>query len=213
MRQLLLKTTLFWFSLSIVTAIAAHESSPATVLQLDAESWSATYCTLPLYDTTSGFCFVFPESDDCWAGYLTQRQPAHTSIAAGALVLTINVSTTDGTVFRYDTETINTCEQPARVRPIVIGKGNVRWWATGESGGIVLTPGIWTLSVPIAPQYWSNVNGQLGNGSNKLLASWQAAMSDVREIGVTFGGGCFYGHGVYVSGGQATFELLDYRFE
>jgi uncharacterized membrane protein YedE/YeeE len=36
------------------------------------------------------------------------------------------------------------------------------------------------------------------------------ALEDVENIGMTFGGGCFFGHGVNVTGGQASFAVTEF---
>ena len=36
-------------------------------------------------------------------------------------------------------------------------------------------------------------------------------LKNVGLIGMTFGGGCFAGHGVYLNSGNATFTVTDFR--
>jgi hypothetical protein len=55
---------------------------------------------------------------------------------------------------------------------------------------------------------WSDVIGEFGTLSATTQAGFAATLASVSQIGMTFGGGCFFGHGVNVSGGTAAFELL-----
>jgi hypothetical protein len=50
--------------------------------------------------------------------------------------------------------------------------------------------------------------GEFGTLSATTQAGFAATLASVSQIGMTFGGGCFFGHGVNVSGGTAAFELL-----
>ena len=48
--------------------------------------------------------------------------------------------------------------------------------------------------------------------SSVLAPAWgfQDALGDLGHVGMTFGGGCFFGHGVNISGGTARFSLISY---
>ena len=61
------------------------------------------------------------------------------------------------------------------------------------------------MTVKLSPDQWTNVVGK--------RSSWGFAKTrkNMGNIGVTFGGGCFFGHGVNVSGGSARFIMT--RFE
>jgi hypothetical protein len=39
---------------------------------------------------------------------------------------------------------------------------------------------------------------------------FKQAMANLGNVGFSFGGGCFYGHGVRVSGGGARFGITSY---
>jgi hypothetical protein len=38
-------------------------------------------------------------------------------------------------------------------------------------------------------------------------------LGDLQAIGMTFGGGCFAGHGLFVTGGTATFILKEFQLK
>ena len=59
---------------------------------------------------------------------------------------------------------------------------------------------------------WTSVFGEKANASATATAGFEQAMSNLGNVGFAFGGGCFYGHGVRVSGGRATF-LAMYHYD
>lgn len=81
-----------------------------------------------------------------------------------------------------------------------------RWWS--NPGSIILAPSIGQLTVLLTPDEWSSVFGKFGTAAP---ASFDAALKDLMGVGLTFGGGEAFGHGVNVSGGTARFELIDYQ--
>ena len=62
----------------------------------------------------------------------------------------------------------------------------------------------------LTPDRWSSVLGKFGNYDAASLAGFSAALQNVSSLGLTFGGGCFFGHGVNVSNGTARFILSEY---
>jgi hypothetical protein len=54
------------------------------------------------------------------------------------------------------------------------------------------------------------VYGKSGDDDATALAGFQDALGNLGRVGMTFGGGCFFGHGVNVSGGTARFALISY---
>ena len=144
-------------------------------------------------------------------GYLYNTRPPGT--IAGGLAVSFRIETTGAPVFNY-AEPGNTCVVPATVRPLIWAHRNSfaefdRWWANPLSHR--LAEGAGTISVPLTPDQWSSVNGKFGTADAGALAGFQSALENVSGLGVTFGGGCFFGHGVDVSGGTARFVLTGYE--
>jgi hypothetical protein len=83
-----------------------------------------------------------------------------------------------------------------------------RWWADpseydlGSHDNRTIT-----TVVLFDPSQWSNVNGL------KDPQSFYAALSNVGWIGVTCGGQYFWGHGVALGGGTASYVLVDFDVE
>jgi hypothetical protein len=71
-----------------------------------------------------------------------------------------------------------------------------RWWSNPTVYDLQPTPGNTTLTVPLTPDQWSSVFGRFGNQNATTLKGFQDALGDLGHVGMTFGGGCFVGHGV-----------------
>ncbi len=139
---------------------------------------------------------------------------------SGTLVATFAVITSPsnpGTSvsFDWETEAGNTCfGVPATTRFYIqdtqVGQGqvnNYRWWANPTSYVLQDSGGTVTLSVPLTSDQWSNTFGTFGTGN---LKAFNGTISNADRIGLVYGGGCFFGHGVSVSQGTATFELQSF---
>jgi hypothetical protein len=131
----------------------------------------------------------------------------------------ISVATTGTPVFVYNLEPGNTCIYPAHVRFLLQeqgddlsgtnGKQYFRWWST--SIAYQLAPGEADLSASLSDlDQWISVLGEKANASAAAAAGFKQAMANLGNVGFAFGGGCFYGHGVRVSGGNAKFAVTRY---
>jgi len=78
-----------------------------------------------------------------------------------------------------------------------------RWWSVTS---VELHEGEFTLTASLSPDQWTSVFGQ---GGAEVPNEFNAAISQVANVGFTFGG-AFAGHGVYVTGGNARFILKQY---
>lgn len=184
---------------------------------MDASQWVLAYSPgMPKHPLAAdtGWEFQFPEQDG--VHYLTTSQRP-TSMAQ-SITATISVSTTGGPTFEYRTEAANVCDSPAKVRLFfqragddLSGQGQYefyRWW--NINAAYTLAPGTITLVGDLTDlSQWSSVLGKTGDANAQMF---RGAMANVGAVGFTFGGGCFYGHGVYVqpNSGQAVFKALDY---
>ncbi len=203
MRRLLLGLTLL---LGVTTLV--HAALLTDRWMLVGQGVTATYQAPVTFDVPSA-----PQT----MNWLMATTPKRFTFA-GRLTITARVDATSGAWFNYQTEPFNTCVSPATARPYfeVANPGgrhlkrgestdNFRWWSADVA--ILLTDGTATVTVPLVPDAWSNVNGQRGS-LNPAGFSW--ALGQVGALGLTFGGGCFFGHGVQVVDGSAQFALLDY---
>ncbi len=86
------------------------------------------------------------------------------------------------------------------------------WWSNPSSAtitSITSSDGSQsaTLSVLVDPTQWSDWNGQSGT---TVPDAFGAAAADVQDIGVSFGGGCFFENGVTSADGSGTFALSSF---
>ncbi len=186
-------------------------------LSMDASQWSFRFSPgMPARPSASGqgWMFVFPNANG--VHYLTTAQK--TSMPARTMSASIAIETTGSPVFDYHTEPGNTCDAPATVRLFFQRHGDnmsgdgkyayYRWWSNPISyvlaaGSVTLTGDLTDLS------QWTSVNGERAADH---AAEFHAAMADEDNVGFTFGGGCFFGHGVFVTSGtgQATFHATQF---
>lgn len=132
----------------------------------------------------------------------------------GGLAATFAINANGTPFFDWRTNPNNTCAgSPANVRLFIQRSGDnmtgqgvmqqYRYWS--RAGYAMLAPGKITIKADFDPARWSDVFGALGSAYPDRFA---AAIKDAARVGVTFGGGCFYGHGVFVSGaGTAQFIM------
>jgi hypothetical protein len=138
------------------------------------------------------------------------------AITGTSISMLFSVTTGPGTVFDWKTQFENTCPGEATVRLLIehrndasLSQPTYRWWSNPVSFPLAPVMNM-TLTVPLTPDQWSDVNGQFGNTNAQTLAGFKAALAQVGAVGMTFGGGCFFGHGVYLDSGSATFNLQSY---
>ncbi len=203
-------------ALALVT-LASAMSLQTTSITLSPKKWDSLPNGQKLYNDAQGGLYTDFPTKKAWAlEYLWAKQvPAQIS---GTLVLSITVATTGNCEFKWDTETSNTCDgPPAAVRLLIWSFKNNdyaeydRWWSNPIA--FTLGNGSATLVVPLTPDQWSDVYGHFGNENADTLAGWNAAINNVSSLGMTFGGGCFFGHGVYVVNGTARFTINSYTVQ
>jgi len=166
-----------------------------------------TFQGSPGMPVTIGDTFDFPATDG--VHYLVKpRGPL-----AGAISVTYKIETTGAPVFDYRTNIGNTCGDgfPGTVT-LYFQMGNDwtsefgRWFATARAQE--LQEGAHTVEVPMDPALWVSVYGKRGSD---FPTEFNSAAGTGGSIGMVFGGGCFAGHGVFVTGGTARFTILEFK--
>ena len=103
----------------------------------------------------------------------------------------------------------NGCPVPASVHLMLMNDMASefgRWWSA--QGAVLTSNGnLVTLTVPWTPDKWSSVFGKTGTQAPSDFNKFSPAF-----VGMTFGGGCYFGHGVWANG-KVTFQLLDYKVQ
>jgi hypothetical protein len=208
-------------SQTTTTAAGSPAPTPSTgtgttgtgVMSLDAAKWTEglvpTYITFR-NDAAGALMFEVPGVGKS-VNYAYAPSPSRA--VAGTLHVTLRIDATGGQPqFLGAPEAGNTCAAPATLRPFIFANNNdwsdpfSRWWAAADF--VTLAPGSFTLDIPLAPERWTSVNGIAGSAAPTQFAS---ALQNVSSLGVSFGAGCFYGHGVYVDGGTARWVLTAYE--
>jgi hypothetical protein len=80
------------------------------------------------------------------------------------------------------------------------------WWSNPSSVPMDADVSGASITVPLSPDRWSDANGNYGNNP-AYTAGFNAAVSRLQQVGVSFGGGCFFDTGIGISGGSGSFTL------
>jgi hypothetical protein len=218
---------------------ACNSSSPpkataGTLISMAPMAWQIRYSPgMPLQPTAytgGGWQFDFPTNTEtpspCPAA-ATQPpdfnvSPCHhvdyvtipytAPITAKSLTVTFDI-VAQSPVYDYRTAANNTCTTPASVRLLLEHSGDAaltnpvyRWWSTTDhqlqTAGTSLS-----LTIPLTADQWTDVDGQAGTANTAAFAD---TLANIGDIGMTFGGGCFYGHGVYLDSGNAAFFVRNF---
>lgn len=142
-------------------------------------------------------------------GYVTQSVYGKIS---GVITVSYEIAETGNPVYQYKLNPDNTCDNPASFHVFfqLYGDNGLnefgRWWSNPIKG--VLSAGTQTITVPLTGDQWSSVYGKFGTDAP---TQFEIAKGSVGQIGVTFGGGCFFGHGVNISGGTSHFNFRSFE--
>ena len=211
-------------------------------LPLTPASWSIRYSPgMPAHPTASGtgwkFSFpsnatgVCPAADTTFPNY--NVSPCHhvdyvTTAYTKSIATANSVSMTyqvDGTspVFDYRTQfendQTNTLKHSVRLLlehtgDFFLDQDTYRWWSNPLYVDLntALNAGPQTLSVPLSGHNWSDVNGIFCDDPS-ASAGFLACKQHMQYIGMTFGGGYFFGHGLFLDSGSATFTVTDFEID
>ena len=191
----------------------APSATPAT-LSLQSSAWQTISepPPFPLANDGGALTFNFPASGSI--NYLFTASPL--KIVRGTLSVSVRVTTTGPVVFNSLDQQSPSCSIPSSVRPFIWANNNGngdydRWWSNPRA--YTLAAGTATITVPLTADAWSSVNGRTGNADAPTTFAFDTALLNVSRLGVTFGGGCSFGHGINVSGGAASFAITEYRIQ
>ena len=210
--------------LALFAAANSKGSSPAAappsnVVPMNAQAWSIVYSPgmppHPTPKTGGGWYFDFPTAPNSVHYVLAAVNMAGSSYVDATITLT----TTGTPAFVYTLQPDNTCAYPAHVRFLLQeqgddlsgthGKQYFRWWS--NSVAYQLAPGQANLRASLTDlSQWTSVFGEKANVSAATAVGYKQAIANLGNVGFSFGGGCSYGHGVRVSGGDARFAATNY---
>lgn len=160
----------------------------------------------------SAVAFDFPSTPDV-AG-LNTKHPAYNGTLLGDLTVktvsaSYEISGATGPFIFY-----GSCgTTPANVRLYFETNNNdlgesQYWWSNPVSNP--LANGSYSLTANLSPTAWSDRDGHFASSDAAHLAAFAASVSDVQQIGVSFGGGCFFANGVGTADGSGTFALTNF---
>jgi hypothetical protein len=207
-------TSVGQWSSTLLMGLSLIEPAQADFLSLRPELWHIRFSQgMPPHPSLAdgGWSFDFPPGTECQmkqdcpgVHYVTTsyRQP----IAADAtLTIAFRIETRGEVKFNYRLEASNTCSSPPTVRALLqraddnLYAANGRFWSNPVA--TILGPGSFAMAIKLGPDQWTNIEGQ------RDPKGFETLLNNVGDIGITFGGGCFFGHGVNVESGSARFVM------
>ena len=198
---------------------ACNDTASLSVVSMNSQSWSILYSPgMPPHPTPQqggGWFFDLPTGSNSVHYVLTTVNMAGTK----SVDASISVTTSGAPVFVYNLQPYNNCVYPAHVRFLLQEKGDdlsgtnrkqyFRWFS--NSVAYQVASGSANLNAPLTDfSQWTSVFGEKANASAAATAGFKQAIENLGNVGFSFGGGCFYGHGVRVSGGDARFVVVGY---
>jgi hypothetical protein len=196
----------------------AANAAPDTGSLLDPSRWDILYSpgmpSHPSADASGGWHFDFPSPPGS-INYLTItiNRPIR-----GTFFADMKVDAQNATFNFWMGDPTNTGTAPPACRLFFQQQGDdfsgsgamqfYRWWST--TFAFVLADGAALLRVPLTPDKWVSVFGLRGTDSAAAQAGFAQAMAKTSKVGLTFGGGSYYGHGVNVTSGSARFIMRDF---
>ncbi|MGJ0506788.1 MAG: hypothetical protein ACR652_06545 [Methylocystis sp.] len=185
------------FAFALVAVLISSRAHGQWVIQNDVVPLQVDASNQPYFDFPVGTPFRRG------VNYLTRSVDGFAG--AKGLSMQFTVSTTGTPAFDWRTKANNTCAgSKANVRLFIWRSPDMtsqtgRYWA--QAGYADIAAGTITIGADFDPAKWSDVMGELGS---KNPAAFADALKYATQAGVTFGGGCFYGHGVFVVSGTGS---------
>lgn len=190
----------------VLAACSNNPPTPPSPLPPSSGQWQ-TYGGVEPQVTNN--TFQFPTSVSGTAGYFYTKPP---QVEPGLLVTLIYSITGSGPVWAQHPQPppAATDSNPASLTLFLwrqgddlgggaTGKASYRFWCSQRA---LLVLGVnQTLKCRLNSNVWTNVAGVHDP------AGFLAALQNYLGVGFTFGGAQFYGHGVYLSAGSATFTI------
>jgi hypothetical protein len=170
--------------------------------------------------TTIGDTTSFPFLPNVYTARLTTTDPNLTGdLTSKTLNLTVSVTGGSGTFqdqnnggCNPDTKTVRFFITSPRASGTTgsdtRGFYTQFWWSNPMSIPLVADPQApMTITQPVnAPGMWSDLDGRFNNSSPEAMEAFLTAIQNVKTVGLSFGGGCFFENGVTTSDGSGTFN-------
>jgi len=186
-------------------------SSQPIVISMDPTRWAFQYSpniSAPGY-AQDGWSFVFPIQDG--AHYLVTGVSGY---ARGTITARYTLKELSGNPVTWEWNRANNpCDYGAHASLYFQKRGDdftdknpsgrffQKTWTRLEGLGTL------SMTVPLDPDHWTNILNQADP------AGFAATTADLQTVGITFGGGCFAGHGLWTSSGTVLFTMESYKME
>jgi hypothetical protein len=208
--------------ITILVLILSCPAGVACAGPASASDWNILYSqNMPAHPSVvpNGWAFDFPKGEDfckvkeknCPGVHYVTTSYRRVIRKGATVVIKGRIEVTGTPIFNYHLEPSNTCDSTPNAHALLQRKNDDmvspdnRYWSNPIT--IPLVPGDFSVSIPIREGQWTNVDGKLNkSGFNKTL-------KNIGNIGLTFGGGCFFGHGVSVRDGTARFVVTSFAIE
>jgi hypothetical protein len=211
------------FTLALCLTASGSVKTAVTEVSMKGVDWDILYSHgMPAHPTaaSTGWLFLFPEGRDncvskkdatCPSVHYVNTKYTRTINEGAVIHIEGKIEADPAVVWNYHFEKASTCDTPASTHVMLqtknddLVKSDGRYWSNPV--GITLINGTFTLNIPVKEGNWTNVDGGFNeDGFKKLL-------QNMGNVGFTFGGGCFFGHGVSVSRGKAKFYVTSFSIE
>jgi len=209
---------LYWRKRKSETAPIVPVITPegAFLVPLDASKWNITHSPgMPANPTQegTGWSLNIPVGTETLGAtsihYIST--PVNINIdGKSSIEVGVNIETVGDPIFQYKLNPNNLGDKPANVSIILQRQGDDmsasmpyhRWFC--EPSLVTLAAGAATFTIPLDPSQWISVFGLKGTENP---SEFKAALQNLANIGFTFGGGSFKGHGVNIDKGEAKFSV------
>jgi hypothetical protein len=203
-------------ALLMVSLVASGAFAATSKMNAWKVSLGPNYARTGSATTTGGAGFAFSTDSASYVDLLTTTQDKSLlgDLTGKTITATFTVTASPGAKFTYAGDPDGS-GAGSTVR--LYFKSNLKgdfaytnyWWSNSSAGTSYTfvdgTPATMTLTVPLGTgTSWTDYNGQ------QDVDGFAAAIANVGQIGLSFGGGYFFANGVGLSSGTASFLLTSY---
>jgi hypothetical protein len=183
--------------------------------------WDSRFSSLHANQATtpSGAVAGFPLQSTMTALLTTTTASGLVGNLTGKTVsATMSLTASGPVTYGFEGSSQNNCTQPASAwlffstdsrtySPNTAGRNETGyWWSHDVSVPMSGSISGATISVALVPGNWSDANGHMGS-DQAYTAGFNSAVAGVKQIGVSFGGGCFFDVGIGMTSGSGSFSL------
>jgi hypothetical protein len=210
-----MRRLLFAISIAAIAALFtvpgfAGAASPSTWKVYNYNSSGQSLAPTPATSTgADNAAFNFQQSVYT-AQLLTSAKALTGNLTGHTVNATLTVSGVTGTFVDQNGGGCTPDNQTARLFFSTPGFAFTNFWWSNPTAVTLNGNGTTTLSVSLDPSQWSDWDGHEGDFSPSVTAGFDAAVAKVNQIGLSFGGGCFFENGVTTSDGNGNLALTGF---